>query len=69
MTRTRSLPSSYATGNQVPTSFVVPEFETNDVLDTLDLLSEAGFECLDWQAFLLEAWMGVQPDGRWSATR
>ena len=67
MTRTRSLPSSYATGNQVPTSFVVPEFETNDVLDTLDLLSEAGFECLDWQAFLLEAWMGVQPDGRWSA--
>ena len=46
---------------------VVPEFDTNDVLDTLDLLSEAGFECLDWQALLLEAWMGVQPDGRWSA--
>ena len=64
---TRSLPSSYATGNQVPTSFVVPEYASNDCLDTLDLLSEAGFECLDWQAFMLEAWMGVKPDGRWSA--
>lgn len=64
---TRLLPSSYATGNQVPTSYVIPEFASNDVLDTLDLLSEAGFECMDWQAFLLEAWMGVRPDGRWSA--
>lgn len=61
------LPSSYVTGNQVPTSFVIPEFDANDVLDTLDLLSEAGFECMDWQAFLLEAWMGVLPNGRWSA--
>ena len=64
---TRSLPSSYATGNQVPTSFVIPDWSTNDVLDTLDLLSEAGFECMDWQGFLLEAWMGVLPNGRWSA--
>lgn len=64
---TRSLPSSYATGNQVPTSFVIPEWDTNDVLDTLDLLAEAGFECMDWQGFLLEAWMGIQPNGRWSA--
>ena len=64
---TRSLPSSYVTGNQLPTSFVIPEYDSNDVLDTLDLLSEAGFECLDWQAFMLEAWMGVKPDGRWSA--
>ena len=67
MAKTRSLPSSYATGNQLPTSFVVPEYASNDVLDTLDLLGEAGFECMDWQAFLLEAWMGVRPDGRWSA--
>jgi len=65
--RTGSLPSSYATGNQVPTSFVIPEWDTNDVLDTLDLLGEAGFECMDWQAFLLESWMGVAPSGRWSA--
>ena len=67
MMTTRSLPSSYATGNQVPTSFVIPDWDTNDVLDTLDLLSEAGFECMDWQGFLLEAWMGVAPNGRWSA--
>lgn len=64
---TRLLPSSYVTGNQIPTSFVIPDFASNDVLDTLDLLGEAGFECMDWQAFLLEAWMGVQPNGRWSA--
>lgn len=67
MKMTRSLPSSYATGNQVPTSFVIPDSVDNDVLDTLDLLSEAGFECMDWQAFLLEAWMGVLPNGRWAA--
>lgn len=64
---TRLLPSSYATGNQQPTSLVVPEYVSNDVLDTLDLLSEAGFECMDWQALLLECWMGVKPDGRWAA--
>lgn len=64
---TRSLPSSYATGNQRPTDFVIPEFATNDVFDTMDLLSEAGLELMDWQAFLLEAWMGVLPNGRWSA--
>ncbi len=64
---TKLLPSSYATGNQIPTSHVIPDWETNDVLDTLDLLSEAGFECMDWQGFLLEAWMGVGPNGRWSA--
>lgn len=51
----------------MPTSFVIPESASNDVLDTLDLLSEAGFECMDWQAFLLEAWMGVLPNGRWAA--
>ena len=37
------------------------------MLDTLDLLSKAGFECMDWQAFLLEAWMGILPNGRWAA--
>ena len=62
-----SLPSSYATGNQLPTSYVMPQFAENDCMDTLALLSEAGFECMDWQAFLLEAWMGYCPDGRWTA--
>ena len=46
---------------------VVTESSANDVLDTLDLLSEAGFECMDWQALLLECWMGVLPNGRWAA--
>lgn len=64
---TRLLPSSYVTGNQIPTSYVVPECAANDVLDALDLLAEAGFECMDWQAFMLEAWMGILPNGRWAA--
>ena len=64
---TRLLPSSYVTGNQLPTSMVVPPSDSNDVLDTLDLLSEAGFESMDWQAVLLECWMGVTPSGRWAA--
>ena len=46
---------------------VVPPSDANDVLDTLDLLSEAGFECMDWQALLLEAWMGVLANGKWAA--
>ena len=46
---------------------VVPPSDSNDVLDTLDLLAEAGFECIDWQAFILECWMGVLPNGRWAA--
>ena len=67
MTMTRLLPSSYATGNQLPTSIVVPECDSNDVPDVLDLLSEAGFECMDWQALLLETWMGVRANGKWAA--
>ena len=63
---TRSLPSSYATGNQIPTSIVVPEWETNEVLDCLDLLGEAGVEFMDWQALLMEGWLGVGRDGTWS---
>lgn len=46
---------------------VVPKSSSNDVLDTLDLLSEAGTECIDWQAVVLECWMGVLPNGRWAA--
>ena len=46
---------------------VVPKSDTNDVLDALDLLSEAGFECMDWQALMLECWMGVLANGRWAA--
>lgn len=46
---------------------VVPKSWANDALDTIDLLSEAGTECMDWQGVLLECWMGVLPNGRWAA--
>lgn len=63
----RRIPTEYATGNQLPTERVVPASVSNDVLDTLDLLGEAGFEFFDWQAVLLESWLGVLPNGRWAA--
>lgn len=46
---------------------VLPKCTTNDALDAMDLLSEAGLELMDWQAVLLWAWMGVDPRGRWAA--
>ena len=67
MQMTRSLPSSYATGNQRPTDEVLVEAFGNDALDAIDLLSEAGYELMDWQKYLLEAWMGYKKDGRWAA--
>lgn len=63
----RTLPTSVAEGNQLPTEMVVPKSVDNDVLDTIDLLAEAGLELMDWQAVLLECWMGVNADGRWAA--
>lgn len=64
---TRSLPSSYATGNQRPTDEVLVPCFGNDALDAIDLLSESGYELMDWQKYLLEAWMGFKKDGRWAA--
>lgn len=64
---TRLLPSSYATGNQRPTSEVLVPCVGNDALDAIDLMAEAGYELMDWQGYLLEAWMGYKHDGKWSA--
>ena len=64
----RRLPLDVATGNQIPTELVLPDATSNDVLDTLDLLAEAGREAMDWQAVLLQCWMGVLPNGRWAAS-
>lgn len=46
---------------------VVPTSVDNDCLDAIDLMSEAGLELMDWQALLLECWMGVGPTGLWAA--
>lgn len=61
------LPWSYAEGNQVPTSSVVPEYDRNDVIDCIDLMSAVGVELMDWQKVLLEGWLGYDTNGRWSA--
>lgn len=60
-------PSSYAEGNQVPTSSVVPKFKGNDIEDCIDLMSACGIELMDWQKVILEAWLGYDAKGKWSA--
>lgn len=67
MTGTRLLPLSYATGNQIPTDYVIPDCVGNDCLDAVDLLDSAGLTLMDWQAVLLQAWMGYGADGKWTA--
>lgn len=61
------LPLSYATGNQIPTNYVIPDCVGNDCLDAVDLLRSAGLELMDWQAVLLQAWMGYGDDKKWTA--
>ena len=60
-------PSEYCKGNQIPTAYVIPDYEYNDCLDAIELASSFGVEVIDWQAFVLEAWMGYGADGKWSA--
>lgn len=67
MTAMRLLPLSYATGNQVPTSYVIPESVGNDCFDAIDLLQNAGLTLMDWQAVLLQSWMGYGANGKWVA--
>ena len=67
MTGTRLLPLSYATGNQIPTKYVIPDCVGNDCLDAIDLLDSAGLALMDWQSVLLQAWMGYGADGKWTS--
>lgn len=67
MSKTNSLPSSFATGNQIPTSWTVPKNDGNDCNDAIAMLEECGFALMDWQKVLLESWMGFGADGRWTA--
>lgn len=68
MTERRSLSNDTANpNNQIPTSYAIPECVSNDAADAIELMGEAGFSLMDWQEFLLEAWMGVGANGRWAA--
>lgn len=63
----RSLPSSIAQGNQIPTEWVVPESISNDCLEVIDIMEAAGFPLMQWQQLLLESWCGVDEFGKWTA--
>lgn len=61
------LPSKYCKGNQIPTTHVIPKYAGNDCLDVIELASSVGIEVIDWQAYVLEAWLGYDKQGKWSA--
>lgn len=65
--RRTSLNDTGNPNNQLPTSYSIPGCDTNDSRDAIELMSEAGFSLMEWQEFLLGAWMGVKPNGRWAA--
>lgn len=65
--RRKSLDGITLPDNQTPTSYAIPACETNDAQDAIALMEEAGFSLMDWQKFLLEAWMGVKLNGKWAA--
>lgn len=68
MTERRSSSNDIANpSNQVPTSYAIPACATNDAADAIELMGEAGFALMEWQEFLLRAWMGVGANGRWAA--
>lgn len=67
MTERRSWLDAIAGSNQLPTSCAVPGCASNDFRDAAELMGEAGFPLMEWQEFLLEAWMGVGADGKWAA--
>ena len=53
--------------NQLPTSCSIPACASNDAADAIELMAEAGLPLMEWQSFLLGAWMGVGANGRWAA--
>lgn len=65
--RRKSLDDIANPNNQIPTSYHIPASESNDAADAIALMDEAGFALMDWQVFLLEAWMGVKLNGKWAA--
>lgn len=62
-----SLDAIASPNNQVPTSYAIPACVSNDAADAIELMTEAGLPLMEWQEFLLEAWMGVNEVGRWAA--
>lgn len=67
-TRRRVSSDGIANGNnQLPTSYAIPGCVSNDSRDAIDLLASAGCEFMEWQEFLLYAWMGINAKGRWAA--
>lgn len=61
------MPSSYCEDNQIPTEYVIPKYKDNDCADAIDLMRAIGFELLEWQEFLMEAWLGYDKSGKWTA--
>ena len=58
-----------ARGNQTPTFSVFPPYHRTEATDAIFLASRYGLTADPWQRTVLEPWLGVRPDGHWSAPR
>lgn len=67
MTSTRSSRLRRRRGRQEPTRLVVPESSGNRFSELEAFADAGGLMLLDWQALVVESWMGVDASGMWSA--
>ena len=55
-------------GSQEPTARIVPAYQSSDGLDAEKLLRVGGMVLDEWQASVLDDWMGRTASGRWAAS-
>jgi hypothetical protein len=57
-------------GVQVPSVSLVPRAaDTTEAVDAADLAGGYGLVADEWQALVLEGWLGLRRDGKWSSPR
>jgi len=55
-------------GNQIPSERIVPSYETTDGNDANKLLRAGGIVLDEWQADILDDWMGKTKSGKWASS-
>ncbi|MCZ1070811.1 hypothetical protein [Rhodococcus sp. A5(2022)] len=60
---------SVALGSQNPRVALAPKSASSDAPDAVFLASSYGLVPDEWQETVLEGWLGLRADGRWSAAR
>ena len=60
--------SPIVTGSQIPSERIVPDYKTTDGTDANKLLRVGGLILDEWQADILDDWMGKTIGGKWAST-